>query len=409
MHDLKLSRACNINTTFTGYQYPVSDIPVDARPSVAVFDTLFQPPTQADLSPGEVYDAVMRWDGIKVLADLYRRPTLRSDFLEATLPYEPPKVDGTDPASLNQQDFHLSEQPLAFDRLQIQDNFSRRIYQAISALWMLLEAIKLANTIQYTDVDEYKDVRQSIKSLMDSLDIKELFALCEVENFFYGFLMPKLFAPYATSWSTLCHHVAGNLGDRNTLRTTWKRTMKIFRLSLDPKFLHQLLCYYDRGQPLPVNMSTILRHTSAFGLRESNLIGRITNVNGLLPKQRLGAMDFDAKDLQRCVTKALRETPAYERISKSALSAGWNSFITSTGLGSWEDVVRGELTRLDQDWDDYRLAGLHAHIMLFHEKELAAKQEKRQERKAKREAARAAEIAANSGDTTEDDNEMDLD
>ena len=53
---------------------------------------------------------------------------------------------------------------------------------------MLLAAIRLANTIQYTDVNEYKEVRKSTKSLMDSLDVKELFALCEVDNFFCGFL-----------------------------------------------------------------------------------------------------------------------------------------------------------------------------------------------------------------------------
>ena len=120
-------------------------------------------------------------------------------------------------------------------------------------------------------------------------------------------------------------------------------------------------------------------------------------------------MDFDARDMQRCMTKALHGMPAYERTSISALSAGWNSFITSTGMGSWEDIVQGELSRLDPDWDDYRLASLQAPIMPFYEKELATKQEKKKAKKAKREAARVAEIAANSVDTAEDDDEIDLD
>ena len=402
MNDLKQCRANKLNQTFTGYEYPVSGIQTASRLPVAVFNTLSQPVTGTDLSRDEIYAVVARWDAMKTLADLYCRPALHEEFLNGPLPYVPPAVDGSIPDSLNEQDFHIDQYSLSFHQLELQDAFYRRFYQAATALWMLSEVIQLANIIQYSTVAEYNTVRQSLKTMLDSLNVKELFALREVENFLYSFLVPKIFAPYATSWSKLRDYVAGELSDRTNFANTWKRTMKTLRLTLTPRAIHQLLCFYADEEPLPANMSSILRDECAFGLRESNLITRITNVGGLRPKQRLGAMDFDAKDLERCVAGALRAMPAYERMSKSVLSAGWRGFITNTGFESWEDKVHGQLGELDEDWEDYRLAGLHAHIMPFHEKELAAKEERKRARRAKIDAARAAEIAANA-------DEMDID
>jgi hypothetical protein len=60
--------------------------------------------------------------------------------------------------------------------------------------------------------------------------------------------------------------------------------------------------------------------------------------------------------------------PAYEHMSKSTVSAGWKSFVTSTDVGSWEDNVRGHLARLDEDWEDYRPETLQAHTVPFYEK-----------------------------------------
>ena len=70
------------------------------------------------------------------------------------------------------------------------------------------------------------------------------------------------------------------------------------------------------------------------------------------------------------------------------------------------DSVRGHLAHLDEDWEDYRLEALHAHIMPFYENELAARS-KESSRRRRRDAARA-DIADRCGDSTEDDT-MDID
>lgn len=100
-------------------------------------------------------------------------------------------------------------------------------------------------------------------------------------------------------------------------------------------------------------------------------------------------MDFGAKGLQRCVSSVLRKMPTYEHMSNSAVSAGWKSFFTGTGLGSWHDRVKGRLAGLDDDWEDYRLDGLHVHIMASHEKELAAKELRMVARRTRIEVAHA--------------------
>jgi hypothetical protein len=55
--------------------------------------------------------------------------------------------------------------------------------------------------------------------------------------------------------------------------------------------LLDLLSRYATGEVLPPNLAEILRSPCALGLRESNLIGQITNVDELRP------MYFDAKDM----------------------------------------------------------------------------------------------------------------
>ena len=108
------------------------------------------------------------------------------------------------------------------------------------------------------------------------------------------------------------------------------------------------------------------------------------------------------------MSSALRGMPTYKHMSKSTVSAGWKSFATSTDVCSWEDNVRGHLAHLDEDWEDYRPEALHAHIVPFYENELAAKERRKLAAKARRDAARA-EIADRSGDSTEDDDAMDID
>jgi hypothetical protein len=55
---------------------------------------------------------------------------------------------------------------------------------------------------------EYKEVRRLLGTIFDNLDIKDLFILREVDHFLYTFMLPKLFAPYATRWSQFRDHVA---------------------------------------------------------------------------------------------------------------------------------------------------------------------------------------------------------
>jgi hypothetical protein len=411
VHDLKISRAQRIIRGFTGYQHPPSNIPAASRLVVADFSQLFDPLTGADLSRDEVETIAARWNGMKELAATYLITNLNHVFQETTLPYIPRKVlDG--PLSPDElHPFYLDQQLLRFSRDQDKDTFYRRFYHAGSALWLLTEAITLANAVQYTDVAEYKETRATVTFLLDGLSAKDLFTVCEVENFLYGFLLPKIFAPYAQSWSFFCTYAAGDLGFHTTFFDTWKRFMKIARLSFSPGDIIEWLAFMSRATNLP-RIALSIRGLTAFGLREWNMMGRITNVTGLGGNQRPDPIDFNAKSLQSCVARTLLQLPAFEGVSLSAARAGWESFNAGEDpMASWKCNVKGQLALLDRDWDDWRFAGLYDHVIANQRAELALKEQKKLANKAKREAARAeaARLAQQQADETVDEDAMDVD
>ena len=94
-------------------------------------------------------------------------PSLHFEFIGGELPYLPPTLDGSDPNSRDEQDFHLDQRPLPLSQIKAQDEFQRRVYQAVSAFWLVLQAIKLANTIQYSNDAEYEEVRRLLGTLLE--------------------------------------------------------------------------------------------------------------------------------------------------------------------------------------------------------------------------------------------------
>lgn len=136
------------------------------------------------------------------------------------MPYIPPTIDGSDPSSRSEQDFHFDQSPKPPSQLKAQDHFYTRFYQAVSALWLLSEAITLAITIQYASIAEYRETRRSLGTVLSLLNIKELFVLCKVENFLHSFILPRTFALYAKSWSDFRDYVAGDLSDRTNFANT---------------------------------------------------------------------------------------------------------------------------------------------------------------------------------------------
>ena len=137
-----------------------------SRLPVAKFHTLFQPATPGDLSPVEVCTIVKRWDHMRQLAAAYQLPSLHFKFIGGTLPYLPPTLDGSDPNLRNEQDFHLDQHPLRLSQFKAQDEFQRRVYQAVSALWLVWQAIKLTNIIQYPNDAEH-EVRRLLGTLLN--------------------------------------------------------------------------------------------------------------------------------------------------------------------------------------------------------------------------------------------------
>lgn len=96
-----------------------------------------------------------------------RLPSLHFKFIGGELPYLPPTLDGSDASSRNEQDFHLDQPRLCLSQFKAQDEFQRRVYQAVGALWLVWQAIKLAAIIQYSNDAEYEEVRRLLVTQLD--------------------------------------------------------------------------------------------------------------------------------------------------------------------------------------------------------------------------------------------------
>ena len=129
------SRLCK---TFNGYRNPITGISALSRLPVATSDTLFQSPTLSDLSPVEACAIAAGWNRVRQLAAVHQLPSLHFEIISSELPYLPPTLAGPDPNSRNEQDFHLDQRPLDRSQFKDQDEFQRRLYQAVSALWLVL-------------------------------------------------------------------------------------------------------------------------------------------------------------------------------------------------------------------------------------------------------------------------------
>jgi len=91
---------------------------------------------------------------------------LHFEFIAGELPYLPPTLDSSDPTSRNEQDFHLDQRSLRLSQFKAQDEFQRRVYQTVNALWLVLQALKLTNIIQRSNDAEY-EVRRLLGTLLD--------------------------------------------------------------------------------------------------------------------------------------------------------------------------------------------------------------------------------------------------
>ena len=83
------------------------------------------------------------------LAAAYQLPSLHFEFISSELLYLPPTLNGFGPKFEERTGIStLTNAPLDLSQFKAQDEFQQRFHQAVSALWLVSEVVKLASIIQ---------------------------------------------------------------------------------------------------------------------------------------------------------------------------------------------------------------------------------------------------------------------
>ena len=242
-HDIRLSSFINANNN-----HPVHDSSHTRRPNASLF-TKCSEASGDNMTNDLLWDIVCRWQGLRLLQDLYLNPHIQSSYLQSQFPYEQRYYStGFVDTLASESQISASESPIipasaTSPRLQTNYRFSarqtQRFYQALTAYWLLIESYALAEACNYDSQTSKNDcysklgmqVRNNEQTLLESCDVLEVY------DFTHGYLIRKIFdVEKIPQWIgdtvVFSHH--------ERLRDRWDSFVKTARLRLRPSDVIEL-------------------------------------------------------------------------------------------------------------------------------------------------------------------------
>ncbi|KAB8260223.1 hypothetical protein BDV32DRAFT_123354 [Aspergillus pseudonomiae] len=204
-YDLKLSPVLNISQRlFAEYSASHGKPPLSKRPIHADILNLHTPDGDS-LPEDEVWSIVCRWQGFRLLYDLYCNPSIRSRYSrsvflnwpnnecyeeEHALVHDEPLLEPTITP-------HKDTVPGGCATLpSLRNRGYRRFYQALTAHWFAVEALWLARISRYKTPQERNNRFVQVRGIWrDNPDrtLQEKLDVLEVFDFVWGFLGRKIF------------------------------------------------------------------------------------------------------------------------------------------------------------------------------------------------------------------------
>ncbi|GAB1198998.1 hypothetical protein APSETT444_008330 [Aspergillus pseudonomiae] len=204
-YDLKLSPVLNISQRlFAEYSASHGKPPLSKRPIHADILNLHTPDGDS-LPEDEVWSIVCRWQGLRLLYDLYCNPSIRSRYSrsvflnwpnnecyeeEHALVHDEPLLEPTITP-------HKDTVPGGCAALpSLRNRGYRRFYQALTAHWFAVEALWLARISRYKTPQERNNRFVQVRGIWrDNPDrtLQEKLDILEVFDFVWGFLGRKIF------------------------------------------------------------------------------------------------------------------------------------------------------------------------------------------------------------------------
>ncbi|OJD20571.1 hypothetical protein ACJ73_08091 [Blastomyces percursus] len=275
-YDLRLCYLIEMNQQYTSsYSTHQGSPPASSRPQSSVFWRLYAA-SEDTLSDHFTWWIVCRWQGLRLLEDLYLNQSTHSAFCCSVFPYDDEHVSNEN-VRYNICDALAAEEPLArppietFQRSRTLSSFrqTQRFYQVLTAHWFAVEALCLARVSAYPTVSEQLKVFAQVaviwqeghgRTLSESLD------MVEICDFVWGFLGRKIFSNVqdCPSWIQGEEDMGFFPDDEEPENSKWDYFVKCTLQYLRPPNIIELLLLSVWNQSWPSSKPKYLRQLGIF-------------------------------------------------------------------------------------------------------------------------------------------------
>jgi len=244
-NDLKLCKIIETNQAFSEIYKSQAERPQEIGiKGQEFYDAVEVRPE--DLNDERVYTIICRWQGLRVLQDLYLATTIGARYSDSTFPY----VGGSDPAgtTLLTEDsvriLHVQNIAQDLPNKSFTARQTRRFYQALTAYWLGRESHwSLCRSIHDTWEELWKlgDWVDDIWSGKPKRDVLESLELIEVYDFVYGFLLRIIFPNVEMTLPWLAGNGSFYFENGALDSGNWAHFVQNCRLFLQPAHIIELL------------------------------------------------------------------------------------------------------------------------------------------------------------------------
>jgi len=244
-NDLKLCKIIETNQAFSEIYKSQAERPQEIGiKGQEFYDAVEVRPE--DLTDERVYTIICRWQGLRVLQDLYLDTTIGARYSDSTFPY----VGELDPAEttlLTEDSVRISHvQNIAQDLPNKSFNArqTQRFYKALTSYWLAMESHWLLCRSIHDTWEELWKLRDSVDNIWSGnpqRDVLESLELIEVYDFVYGFLLRMTFPNVETTLPWLGENGSNYFENGDLNSENWAHFVQNCRLFLQPAHIIELL------------------------------------------------------------------------------------------------------------------------------------------------------------------------
>ncbi|KAF9887296.1 hypothetical protein FE257_010291 [Aspergillus nanangensis] len=307
----------------------------------SVFTSCFQADS---LSDGQIWDIVARWQGMKLLRDMYQHPSVSQSYCHS------PAIEcdetGFPPGRYAEISDLVSQQSDTLELYGDSNTLSRcqkdifpQFYRALTGHWLLCEAMRLAKICTYPRSSEQNKTWKEIYSFCTSgKSLLEALQILEVYEFTFDYLIRPLQCIDVHNFAEWIEDKDGFLFPEDTPEgSNWIYFLYCLRVSLSPADVIELSIYsYHRRQNSgelgdwgPNQKFRYLRERLVF---EPAFHGQVlTNDDRTSPD-----IDYTVRDLEKAVELSLTALPIKPK-------RPWQDIWKDYRLNCWTTDARGRV------------------------------------------------------------------